>query len=156
MSRPSLEDTGDTSAGDDERQLSHAPAIDAPAKLLAGRIPRRVLYDSEREITILLEQTRHVGESAGRISNLQVVGALVIQTELEQHIDTKVTRGELGSRDEFVEAAVTMYRDLEEFEALRTEVGRRIDRAGQVAPLDVADLKSRLLAKWQTQDQSAS
>ena len=81
-----------------------------------------------------------------------------MQTELEQYIDTKVTRGEFGSRDEFVEAAVTMYRDLEEFDALRTEVGRRIDqaRAGQVAPLDVADLKSRLLAKWQTQDQSAS
>ena len=81
-----------------------------------------------------------------------------MQTELEQYIDTKVTRGEFSSRDEFVEAAVTMYRDLEEFEALRTEVGRRIDqaRAGQVAPLDVADLKSRLLAKWQTQDQSAS
>lgn len=81
-----------------------------------------------------------------------------MQTELEQYIDTKITRGEFRSRDEFVEAAVTMYRDLEEFEALRTEVGRRIDqaRAGQVAPLDVADLKSRLLAKWQTQDQSAS
>ena len=51
-----------------------------------------------------------------------------------------------------------MYRDLEELDELRTEVGRRIEQArtGRVAPLDIADLKSRLLTKWQTQDQSAS
>jgi Arc/MetJ-type ribon-helix-helix transcriptional regulator len=81
-----------------------------------------------------------------------------MQTELEQYIDTKVTRGEFSSSDEFVEAAITMYRDLEELDELRNEVGRRIEqaRAGRVAPLDIADLKSRLLTKWQTQDQSAS
>ena len=81
-----------------------------------------------------------------------------MQTELQQYIDEKLTSGEFETREEFVEAAVALYRDLEEIEELRAEVGRRIEqaRAGHVAPLDIANVKSRLLAKWQTQDAGAS
>ena len=81
-----------------------------------------------------------------------------MQTDLEDYVEKKLTQGEFRSRDEFFEAAVMMYRDLEELDELRTEVARRIDEArqGRIAPLDIAELKSRLQIQWQTQEQSAS
>ncbi len=73
-----------------------------------------------------------------------------MSTDVEQYIQEKIDNGDFRSRDEFVEAAVSMYRDLEEHEALRTEVQRRIESArnGSVAPLDIAALKKKLAADF--------
>jgi Arc/MetJ-type ribon-helix-helix transcriptional regulator len=71
-------------------------------------------------------------------------------TDVEQYIQEKIESGDFESRDEFVATAVSMYRDLEEHEALRVEIQRRVENArnGSVAPLDIASLKEKLVSEF--------
>lgn len=70
-----------------------------------------------------------------------------MKTEIDEYIQQKIKQGEFQSRDEFLEVAVSMYRDLEEHDGLRAEIDRRLAdvEAGRVGPLDIASLKSRLV-----------
>ena len=79
-----------------------------------------------------------------------------MSTDLEQYIRQKVESGDFASREEFVVTAVSMYRDLEEHEALRCEVQRRVENArnGSVSPLDVASLKKTLLSEFPASEAS--
>lgn len=73
-----------------------------------------------------------------------------MSTDIEQYIQNKVARGDFQSRDELVETAVSLYRDLEEHEALRAEIQKRLENArnGSVAPLDFASLKDQLTVEF--------
>ncbi len=73
-----------------------------------------------------------------------------MSTDIEQYIQDKVARGEFQSRDELVETAVSMYRDLEEHEALRAEIQKRLENArnGSVAPLKISSLKETLVSEF--------
>ena len=73
-----------------------------------------------------------------------------MSTDVEKYIQEKIESGDFESRDEFVATAVSMYRDLEEHEALRVEIQRRVENArnGSVAPLDIASLKETLVSEF--------
>ncbi|MDA0589582.1 MAG: hypothetical protein O2820_15895 [Planctomycetota bacterium] len=77
-----------------------------------------------------------------------------MSTDIEQYIQDKVARGDFQSRDDLVETAVSMYRDLEEHQALRAELQKRLESArnGSVAPLDIASLKGTLTAEFREVD----
>jgi Arc/MetJ-type ribon-helix-helix transcriptional regulator len=70
--------------------------------------------------------------------------------DVEQYITDKVASGDFESRNELVETAVSMYRDLEVHDALRTEVQRRLENArnGSVGALDIASLKAKLVSEF--------
>ncbi len=62
-----------------------------------------------------------------------------LRPDIEQYINEKLASGEFHSREEFTEKAFRVYRELESrHDELRTEIQRRIQRAGQgdSRPLD--------------------
>lgn len=73
-----------------------------------------------------------------------------MSTDIEDFIRKKIEDGQFRTRDEVVEAAVSMYRDLEEFDSLRSEIERRLEvaRHGHVAPLDITSIKEELLSEF--------
>ena len=72
-------------------------------------------------------------------------------TDTEEYIQNKITSGQFRTRDEFVDAAISTYRDLDEFQALRAEIQRRLEASdrGSVSPLDMAAIKAELIAELQ-------
>ena len=74
-----------------------------------------------------------------------------MKAELEEYMERKVASGEFRTRDEFVEAAISTHRDLDEFQELRAEIQRRLEASdrGAVSPLDMAAIKAELIAEFQ-------
>jgi hypothetical protein len=70
--------------------------------------------------------------------------------DLEEYIRIKLESGEFATREQLTETAIEFYRDLEQYAELRHEVQRRLESAncGDVAPLDISAVKSRLLEKY--------
>ena len=79
--------------------------------------------------------------------------------ELERLVNKKVQSGMYSSASEVVREALRLLKEQEELrrrrlEELRREVGIGLEQAnrGEVAPLDIAKIKSRLRKRLQKQD----
>ena len=76
--------------------------------------------------------------------------------ELEQFVQQELATGKYQSEDELVIAALTVFRELNtRYQHLRDDVQRAIVQAdqGEVAPLDVATIKSEVTRQLDEQGQ---
>jgi len=73
-----------------------------------------------------------------------------MSADIEDYIREKVSRGEFQTREDFVEATVALYRDLEDHDSLCVEIQGRVEdaAAGRVGPLDIASIKARLRSEF--------
>ena len=70
------------------------------------------------------------------------------ESDLQSYVAGKIASGEFASTEEFVAAAIRVYRQIEtDHEALRRDVQERIAEAdsGKLKPLDMEAIKSTLI-----------